>query len=314
MWSRKASPQGMSTAPSRSLWRPTNALAALGILILKACARLSIPAQHWLGSALGSLVWYILPYRKHVGMANLRICFPEMPEPERKQLLKRHYQSMGIGIFEMASAWYKDWEDLASICEVEGLENIKAVESSGRGAIVFTGHFTTLELIGRFFLHYHQLSCHYRHLNQPVLNHELESIRAEGMQELIGITEVKKFIRCLREGQFVWYTPDQGRRIKYSVILPFFGEPAVTNTTTGRIARAGNAAVIPFTGYRRPDGRYKIEIFPEDPDMLDEDPLVEGAALNRHIEAFVRKAPEQYFWLHKRYKYRGDEFPDVYAK
>ncbi len=304
----------MSKPPSRSLWRPTNALAALGILILKAGARLSFPAQHRLGKAIGNLVWYVFPYRKGVGMANLRVCFPEMTEKERHNLLQKHYQSMGIGIFEMASAWYKPWDEVIAVCDIEGLENLKAVDDSGRGAIVFTGHFTTLELIGRLFLNYHKLSCHYRHLNQPVLNHELETIRAQGMQEQIGITEVKKFIRCLREGQFVWYTPDQGRRIKYSVILPFFGEPAVTNTTTGRIARAGNAAVIPFIGYRRDDGRYKIEIFPEDPDMVSKDPMVEGAALNRHIENFVRKAPEQYFWLHKRYKYRGDEYPDLYAK
>jgi KDO2-lipid IV(A) lauroyltransferase len=153
----------------------------------------------------------------------------------------------------------------------------------------------------------------YRKPNQPVIAREMTDIRTRNMHNVIHFDEVNDLIRALRDGEFVWYAPDQGKGMKYSEILPFFGEPAVTNSATVRIARMGKAAIVPFIGYRLPDGTYELKIFPELDHLPTKDPTADALEINHLMEDLIRMAPEQYFWLHKRFKRRGPEYPDAYA-
>ena len=134
------------------------------------------------------------------------------------------------------------------------------------------------------------------------------------MSHVIHMDEIKELIRVLRAGELIWYTPDQARRIKYSEVLPFFGVPAVTNTATGRIVKMGKAAVIPFTGYRLPDGTYQVDILPPFEDFPTDDPSADAMRMNDVFKVIINRSPDQYFWLHKRFKRRGEGFPDAYAK
>lgn len=303
----------MSATESTSLMRPGNALAAVGIALMKGLARLPFPWLQAIGRAIGTLAAVLFPFRRNVAMVNLRLCFPEMTEKERRRLLYRHYQAMGIGFLELAAAWYKKDGEIAAVARVKGLEHLQAVRESGRGALLLGGHFTTLEIAGRILLLHHPFSCLYRKPNQPRIAAEMTRVRSTKMSKVIHFDEMNELIRALRDGQMVWYAPDQGKRMKYSEVLPFFGVPAVTNTATGRIARMGKAAILPFLGYRLPDGSYQVEIFPELKDVPTDDPDADAIAINHIIEGFVRKAPDQYFWLHKRFKRRGPGYPDVYA-
>ncbi len=287
---------------------------ALGILLLKFSARMPMPSLQFIGKALGSLVYWIFPYRKQVALVNIGLCFPEMTEKERRQLAYRHYQSMGMGIFELAAAWFKPNEAVQKFTRIKGLEHLQAVEESGRGVMLLTAHFTTLELYGRVFLMQRPFSCLYRKPNQPVLAREMTHIRKSRMRRVIHMDEVNELVRALRDKEIVWYAPDQGKKIKYSEVLPFFGVPAVTNTATGRLARMGKAAILPFFGYRLPDGNYQAEIFPELTDVPSKDPATDAIRVNQMIEKMIRMAPDQYFWLHKRFKRRGEGYPDVYKK
>jgi KDO2-lipid IV(A) lauroyltransferase len=305
----------MANESSTSLWRPGNALAALGILILKLSARLPISWMQAFGKGIGTVAAIIFPYRKSVGLTNLRLCFPDMPEKERRRLLHRHYQSMGMGLFEMAASWYKTPEEIEALSSISGLEHLKAVQDSGRGALLLSAHFTTLEMGGRIMLeNYGPFCCLYRSPNQPYIAKEMTRVRNTRMKRVIRMDEVNELVRALRDGDPVWYAPDQGKKIKYSEVLPFFGEPAVTNTATGRIARMGKAAILPFIGYRDKDGHYHVKIFPELTHLPTKDPSNDGLEINHVIEKLVEMAPEQYFWLHKRFKRRGPGYEDVYAK
>lgn len=303
----------MPKSRSTSLWRPTNLLAAIGILFLQSSARLPLPLTRSLGKGIGTLMALLFPYRRQVGLVNLRLCFPEMTESERRQLLYRHYQSLGMGVFEMAAAWWKPGETILKVSEVAGLEHLDAVEASGRGALLLTAHMTSLELSGRVLLNQRPFSCLYRRPDQPWIAKVMTECRTRRMRRVIHFTEMKDLVRALRQGEFVWYAPDQSRRIKESALIPFFGVPAVTNTATGRLARMGKAAILPFLGYRLPNGRYRVEILPEMTRIPSEDAEADALEINRLIEDFVRRAPEQYFWLHRRFKRRGEGFEDVYA-
>jgi KDO2-lipid IV(A) lauroyltransferase len=298
---------------STSLWIPGNLFAALGIGLLKGAAQLPLPVGLAIGRALGGAAALLFPYRRKVALANLRLCFPEMPENERRRLLRRHYQAMGMGVFELAAAWYKPDAAFADIATVSGLEHLDAVVESGRGALLLTAHFTTLEIAGRILNTRRPFSCLYRKPKQPVIAREMTRARERLMRRVIHFDQMNDLIRALREGECIWYAPDQGRQIKYSALVPFFGAPAVTNTATGRIARMGKAAIVPFFGYRLPDGRYRVDILPEMTDVPSDDPQADALVVNRLIEDFIRKAPDQYFWLHRRFKRRGNDLPDVYA-
>lgn len=304
----------MAKQKSTSLWRPGNALAALGILILKGSARLPMPWLQAAGRAIGRIAYVLFPYRKDVARTNIRLCFPDMPAEEQKELLYKHYQAMGIGLFELAAAWYKPSDELRAMAEVHGLEHLEAVEKSGRGALLLTTHLTSLEIGGRILLTHRGFSCLYRKPNQPVIAREMTESRHRLMRQVIHQDEMQDLIRALRSGEMIWYAPDQGKRIKFSEVLPFFGVPAVTNAATGRIAKMGKAAIIPFMGRRLPDGTYRVDIYPEMKDIPSGDPTEDAIKVNHVLEDFIRKAPEQYFWLHKRFKNRGEGYEDVYAK
>ena len=304
----------MAKSKSTSLWRPGNALTQLGILLLRALSRLPMTWLQRLGRCLGSLVYYVYPYRKRVALINLRLCYPEKDEKELIKLVHRHYQAVGMGIFELGAAWYKPRDEIDEIAEVTGLENLEEVAASGRGALLLTGHFTPLELIGRALLNKRKFSCLYRKPDQPIIAREMARNRTNEMMSVIHMDEMKDMIRALRNGEMIWYTPDQGKRIKYSEVLPFFGVPAVTNTATGRIARLGRAALVPFVGYRLPNGTYRVEILPELKHLPTKDPEADAIEINKLMETLIARAPEQYFWLHKRFKRRGPGYEDVYAR
>lgn len=304
----------MAKSTSTSLWRPGNAFSALGILIMKGSAKLPISWMQAIGKGLGTFVSWVFPYRRHVALVNLRLCYPEMTEKDRRKLLHRHYQAMGIGIFELAAAWYKAPVELEKISEIVGMEHLDTVAESGRGALLITAHFTPMEICGRMLLHQRKFSCLYRKPDQPIIAREMTRARMSEMQSVIHMEEMNDLIRALREGEMVWYAPDQGKKIKYSEVLPFFGVPAVTNTATGRIARMGKAALVPYVGYRLKDGTYRVEIFPELTDIPTKDAPADAVKLNKLIESLIEKAPDQYFWLHKRFKRRGPGYEDVYAK
>lgn len=299
---------------STSLWRPGNLLAAFGVLLMKASSRLPLSWSRGIGKGIGTVAALVFPYRRHIALTNLRLCFPDMPEKGRRKLLYRHYQSMGMGMFELAAAWYKPTEEIEVYSTVSGLEHLEAVAASGRGALLLTAHFTTLEIGGRILLNNRPFSCLYRKPDQPVIAKAMTEARQSRMNRAIHWNETNDLIRALREGEFIWYAPDQGKRMKYSAILPFFGVPAVTNTATGRLARLGKAAIIPFFGYRDGNGHYHVEVLPELEDIPSKDPEADAVQINQLLESFIKRAPDQYFWLHKRFKKRGEGYEDVYAR
>lgn len=301
----------MPKTRSTSLWHPPNALAAAGIGLLKASALLPLPWTRAFGKAFGNLAATAFPYRRKIALTNLRLCFPERDEAGHRRLLRQHYQAVGMGIFEMGAAWYQSDERVRALAEVHGLEHLDAVNASGRGALLLTAHSTTLEIVGRILITHRPFSCLYRKPNQPVLAREMTRSRQRLMRRVIHFDEMTELVRALRSGELIWYAPDQGKRLKYSALVPFFGVPAVTNTATGRIARMGRAAILPFFGYRQPNGRYRVDILPEMTELPTEDPEADARVINRLIESFIRKAPEQYFWLHRRFK-RRPGLEDVY--
>ena len=234
-------------------------------------------------------------------LVNLRVCFPELTEPARRTLARRHYQSFALGILEVARCWWRHPSALPP-CRIEGLEALQHATASGRGVLLVSGHFTTLEIAGRMLALRTPLCCLYRDPNNPVLADLLRRHRTAWLSRAIEMRDMSGLIRALRAGEVVWYAPDQGKWTPQSAVLPFFGQPAITNLSTSRLAKMSGAAAFTFFPRREPDGSYVLTVGPELTDFPSADPEADTLRLTTLLEDAIRAAPEQYLWVHRRFK------------
>lgn len=302
----------MTRSSEANLRHPRHWPSAFGIGLFYLLVRIAPwPVLRALAVALGTFCYSIVPVRRHVALVNLRLAFPEKTAAERRALARAHYRSLALGLFETCAAWWLPAHRLPRH-RIIGREHLEAACAGGRGAIVLTAHFTTLEICGRLLTDTRPFGCLYREPNNPIIAAHMRRQRERRMSIAVHFDDLRGLLRALRDGHAIWYAPDQSKRTKLSEILPFFGEPAITNTATSRIAQMSGAAVVPYFGRRLPDGSYELEILPALDHFPSGDHQADALRINRLIETAIRRAPEQYFWVHRRYKARGEGYPEVY--
>ena len=302
----------MSRASEQSRrWLPYYWPTWLGAAFLRLVNLLPWPEKRLLARGLGWLTFHVIRIRRRVVFTNLRLCFPGKSAAEIHALARAHYDSLALGLFEVCAGWWARTEDLPP-SRIHGLEHLQAALARGHGAILLTAHFTTLEICGRFMAEAIPVGCLYRDPNNPVVAHLMRGQRARHMSPAVHFDDLRGLVRGLRGNAAIWYAPDQGKRSKSSEILPFFGVPAITNTATGKIAEMTGAAVVPFFAKREDDHSYTLNILPALENFPSADATADAVRINQLIEAGVRDAPEQYFWVHKRFKARGPGYPEVY--
>ena len=302
----------MSRASEQSrLWRPRYWPAWLGIGLLRLVDRLPWPEKRALARGLGWLGFHVIGIRRRVVLTNLKLCFPEKSPGEITALARAHYDSLALGLFEVCAGWWARPEELPPH-RIVGLAHLQDALARGNGALLLTAHFTTLEIGGRFMCATHPMGGLYRDPNNPVIAHLMRGQRARHMSPAVHFDDLRGLVRGLRGNAAIWYAPDQGKRTKSSEILPFFGVPAITNTATSKIADMTGAAIVPFFAKREADHSYTLTLLPPLENFPTADAAADAIRINRLIEEHVRRAPEQYFWVHKRFKARGPGYPEVY--
>ena len=293
------------------LWLPQHWPMWAGLGFLWLADKLPWPEKRALARALGWLVFHVVGIRRRVVFTNLKLCFPEKSLGEINALARAHYDSLALGLFEVCAGWWAKPTDLPAH-RVVGLEHLTAALARGHGALLLTAHFTTLEIGGRFMVETHTMGGLYRDPNNPVVAHLMRGQRARHMSPAVHFDDLRGLVRGLRGNAAIWYAPDQGKRTKSSEILPFFGVPAITNTATSKIAELTGCAVVPFFAKREADHSYTLTILPALENFPTKDAAADAVRINQLIEQHVRLAPEQYFWVHKRFKARGEGYPEVY--
>ena len=302
----------MSRASEQArLWLPQYWPMWFGVGVLWLANQLPWPEKRLLARGLGGLVFHVIRIRRHVVLTNLALCFPEKSPSEITALARAHYDSLALGIFEVCAGWWSDTPDLPPY-RVSGLEHLQTALAKGHGALLLTGHFTTLEIGGRFMSEVHGMGGLYRDPNNPVVAHLMRGQRERHLTIAVHFDDLRNLVRALRANHAIWYAPDQGKRTKSSEILPFFGVPAITNTATSKIAEMTDCAVVPYFAKREADHSYTLTLLPALENFPTNDAAADAVRVNRLIEDYVRRAPEQYFWVHKRFKARGEGYPEVY--
>lgn len=283
--------------------------------LLRLLATLPYPAMLKVGGMLGALAYRLPLPQRRVARRNLALCLPEIAESERERILRAHFRAVGITVCETALIWWGSNEKVLSLVRMEGLEHVDRLLAAGRGVILLAAHFTTLEISAGIFTRTRDAHAVYKPSKNALVNHLFETRRGAVSAGMIRRDDMRAMIRVLKGGGIVWYSPDQAFRGKGAEMVPLFGVPAATNTATSRLARLTGAAVLPYFSERLPGAAgYRVTIGAPFEDFPSDDPVADTLRFHRLIEAQVRRVPEQYLWLHKRFKGLGPDYPEFYGR
>ena len=234
-----------------------------------------------------------------------------MSAAQQADLLRECFADLGIGLFEFSRAWFGDVDALAVDVQIEGLQHLQALQAAQRGALLISGHFTTLEVCGRLLTRHVPVAGMYRAHAEPAFEAAVLQGRLKYACAMFKREELRGAIRHLKQGGVLWYAPDQDMRGKDALFVPFFNIPASTITATHQLARLSGAAVVPFF-HRREGGRYLLRIGAPLENFPSTDVIADTTAVSHEVEAMVREAPSQYLWIHKRFKTRPEGQTRVY--
>lgn len=300
----------MSNPDAQSLYAPRHWPSWLVAGVMRLILLLPYPAVMAVGRGLGRLVMAFAGRRVRIARRNLELCYPDMPPAEREALIRANFAAMGMGVMEIGMGWWWPHDKVERLLiAVEGEENLPPAD--GRGTIFLTAHFSSLELSGRYLGHRTPSHAMYRRNENPVIQALFERFRTQHTIGIIDRNDVRSMLKALKAGEGVWFAPDQNFAHKGGVFADFMGVPAATNTATSRFARMTGARVIPFTLFRERGG-YRLVIEPALADFPSDDPAADTRRINDIYSRWVARAPEQYNWIHRRFKTRPDGAPSPY--
>lgn len=289
------------------------AIVSFAFIWMRALVVLPFDWQLRLGKFFGRLLRRLIPSRRHIVEQNLRICFPELAPGERTRIELAHFEAVGASVIEMAMGWYGPIERIRRRVSIEGTEHLAAALELNKGVILYSAHFTTFEIFFPILAPLCPRLCGmYKSQRNPLMNKLMNKGRLRSFDRLFSKQNVRQMLRELGRNGVVWYASDQSYGSKGSELVPFFNEPAMTNTAISRIARASGAIVLPYFCRRTDDSRYVATIYPQLREFPSNDPVVDSLRFIRLLEDYIRRCPEQYWWIHQRFKGRPDTYPDVY--
>ncbi len=276
-------------------------------------AHLPLRLQPLLGRLWGALLWRIGGRRKRIAARNLELCFPALSAEERENLLRAHFHSLGLSLVELPLAWFGNLERLTPLGRIHGLERLQQLQAEGQGVLLVAAHFTCLEIAGCLLGRHLDFDGMYRSHKNPHFDRLQKNGRLRSTRSMYPRDQVRTVIRALKSGRTVWYAPDQDYGRKNSVFVPFFGVPACTLTATHKLARLSGARVVMMETIRSEQPwRYDIRLSEPLEDFPSADETTDTARIAGLIEAMVEKAPEQYLWVHRRFKTRPEGEPTLY--
>lgn len=300
---------------STSLYHPRYWLTWAGLLLLWLTTRLPFSAQLGIGSLLGHLLFHLARRRRHITEVNLKLCFPELSDQQQKDLVKRTFIANAIGVIETAYSWWASDKRVEPLVEMKGIELLHDALKQGNGVLLLGAHYTTLDLAGRFLSYYLDFDVTYRKHNNPVMDHFIVNSRKKRFGNVIERKEMRRALKSLKKNRVVWYAGDQDYGRKQSVFVPFFGIPAATITATSRLSSFNNSPVLLSSYYRKPDNSgYIFEISTPFDSIPSGDDSADATLINEVLEAAIRKHPEQYMWVHRRFKTRPDGNKHFYSE
>jgi KDO2-lipid IV(A) lauroyltransferase len=278
----------------------------LGLGFFWLVAQLPVRANQAVGRMLGLLLFVFAPTRKRYAETNIDLCFPELDAPAKAKMVRGAIISCGLSITETAMGLWGRQDKMRNRYSISGLEHIEKARAEGKGILLCGSHLTTIDISGLMMSYHIVADVLYRPDPNPLMAYAIANARERVNDNAIHRKDTRQLIKNLRKGNIVWYAPDQDYGRDHSIFAPFFGIQAATVVATSRIAKMSHCVVIPFFCFREPKGRYRLEIQPALENFPSGDDLVDATRINKIIEDAVRQAPDQYLWVHRRFKTRPE--------
>lgn len=288
-------------------------------LLARTIGLLPRPVARTLCVSIGLLAYALYSRLRRVGMRNLEIAFPAMPRRERKRILRQVYRNIGRQMAEFCLLPRYSKENISRIAIYDSFENFADAEARGRGVIFLTAHFGGWE-IGSFFhsLQGHPLNIVIRPLDNPLLNSMVDTYRTRfGNRTFPKHDFARGLLSAMKRGETVGILMDTNMTPPQGAFVDFFGVPACTATGAARVAAHTGAAVVPaFTIWDKAIGKYRIRFDPAlkliDSGDREADVIANTAAFNKVIEGYVTRYPDQWLWVHRRWKTRPEGEKPLY--
>lgn len=287
-------------------------MTAIALWLMRALAPLPLPLVRALGAAVGWLLYALARQRRRIALINLRLCFPHWSESQRRAVARRNFVRFAQAFFDRAWLWHGRPDVVRRRLRITG-----AVDDLAReGAVVmFAPHFYGMDAGGSAVMQ--QIARPACTIYSTQSNARLDAWMRAGRQRfgdatLLARTEgVKPIVRALREGKLLYLLPDMDLGPQESVFVPFFGVPTATVPSLSRFARLGGARVVPVVTRMTPGG-YEVRVHPAWADYPSGDATADTARMNAELQRYIEPMPEQYYWVHKRFKTRPPGEPAVY--
>lgn len=268
-----------------------------------------------MGRGLGRFSFKLLKSRGRIARRNLELCFPEMSDADRARLVRRNAEETGCAAIETLIGWWWPTWRIRRIAHFKGYEHIQAALAQGKGVLLLASHMLHLEAACRVFGLTHPSVGFYRPHNNALMEFFMYRGRSRGNKFMIGKRDVKALLKALNDGEVCFYLPDQDYGRNRAIFAPFFAVPdtACTNGTL-LFARSANCVVIPIYTSKLPGQQgYQIEALPALTNFPGDDDYQAICRVNQWVEQAVLKHPEQYMWVHRRFKTRPDaDAPSLY--
>jgi KDO2-lipid IV(A) lauroyltransferase len=296
----------------------TNVEYWLARAVLAIFGWLPLPVSIRIGSVLSRL-GYLFRRLRRTGMRNLELAFPEMPLDERRRLLRFCFENFGrmLAVFSRFSSASR--EKLAAMIECKGLEHLEAAQAEGRGVILFTGHVGAWELSSfALSLFDHPLSFLVRRIDNPKIEAIVDRARTHlGNRTIDKRLAAREMLQILRDNEILGILVDLNTLDREAIFVDFFGRPAATTFMVAKLALRTGAAVLPvFAPWDKDRKRFLLKI--DRPLTIErtEDEQLDVQRLTqqytRIVEDYVRHYPDQWLWIHRRWKTRPPGEPEIY--
>jgi len=278
----------------------------LGYGLIRLFILLPYPVIYRLSKLLGVLFYYLAGYRRTIAQTNIDLCFAELSEQNRQQICKEHFQSIAIALFDTAINWWGNKKKLLPYMQLEGVEHLQQAATEKKRVIILSGHFTSLETAGHFVQQYVRFATSYQALKNPFFNELMIEARSRNFCHIVDRNNVRDMIRTIRQGIPLWIAPDQDQGRKKSVFVPFFNQQTATQIGPMKLTEMTDATVIPaFT--RHFGTTIRTDILPALENFPSSNIENDARRINELLEYYIRETPEQYLWLHRRFKTRPSD-------
>lgn len=286
----------------------------LGVFALYLISWLPFSAKMKLATQLGKLMYNQGGSRLSVARTNINACFPELSENEREELIKNTFIANMKGLVETTIAWWGEHDSIINSLEVHGLEYLKEAEGRGKGVLMVGGHFSIMDLAGPMVNSILDFNYMYRPNDNPLFDAVIERHRMQYRHNKFTKYQRKEMVDFIKQGNTVWYGYDQDFGAQRSVFAPFFNIQTATLKSPLSIAKETQATVIMVSQFRENNNKYSIHFSPIFEDILEQDEVTTATQLNKQLETFVRLHPEQYLWMHRRFRSRPEGEASFYPK